>query len=65
MPTLTREVGDAPSQHEGGSKVVGVAAQRGLEGVVQPEVQAAVHDDADARDDEAAVQAGNTVCAAG
>ena len=56
------QVGDAPSKDERGEEVVRVGPQGRLERVVQTEVQAAVNDNADARDDEAAVQAGDSVC---
>ena len=48
--------GDGPAQEEGGDPIRVGAQHRRLEGVVQPEVEAAVDEDAGAGDPEAAVQ---------
>ena len=51
-----RHDGDGPAQEEGGDPVCVGAQHRRLECVVQPEVEAAVDEDAGAGDPEAAVQ---------
>ena len=49
--------GDAPAEDEGEEHVGVLAEEDGLQGVVEAEVHPAVDEDADAGDDEAAVQA--------